>query len=84
MAGKQTHPRVYQQFRAEAIRLVAEHPERTKSSIARELGVDPKTLNARLNAEKKRSVEIQPGLTITIRIAVTTWERNPTPWQLQS
>lgn len=55
MAGKQTRPRVDQQFRAEAIRLLAEHPERTKSSIARELGVDTKTLNAWLNAEKKRS-----------------------------
>lgn len=53
MAGKRTRQPIEAQFRAEALRLVREHPERQKSSIARDLGIDAKTLYAWIQADKK-------------------------------
>ena len=60
MAGKRTRQPMDAQFRAEAVKLVREHPERQKASIARELGIEPKTLYAWIQADKKQRASL-PG-----------------------
>lgn len=59
MAVKRTRQLIDAQFRAEALRLVRDHPERQKSSIAHELGIDPKKLYAWIQADKKHKA-LQP------------------------
>jgi len=61
MGTKRQRRTVVPDFKREAIRLVAENPTRSKVSIARKLGIDPKALYTWIKEAKLHNERVFPG-----------------------
>ncbi len=61
MGAKRQRRTIEPDFKREAVRLVAENPDRTKAEIARQLGVDPKVLYTWINEATKHGANAFPG-----------------------
>jgi len=61
MSAKKTRRTVDPEFKRAALKLVMDNPDRSKTSIARELGIEPNALYAWVAEAKKHPEHAFPG-----------------------